>query len=159
PAEAAGKKSAEEHPAGIEERYAKQSAASGHSHPWPVNPAPIAAQPPPFLALEVIPAPRGEEAAALLRLKSRIAEAIAVLPCLESPIAEVTIVLPCLNLPQNDHRGEITQGSNRPPLPAHRSVGKRLSSPAPIASASRAQAQEKAVTLPWEKAPVRSQQL
>ncbi|RRT34242.1 hypothetical protein B296_00053610 [Ensete ventricosum] len=32
--EAVGKKPAEEHPAGTKERHAKQSAASGHSHPW-----------------------------------------------------------------------------------------------------------------------------
>ncbi|RWW36521.1 hypothetical protein BHE74_00058449, partial [Ensete ventricosum] len=76
-AQAAGKKPAKEHPAGTED--AKQS----RSHPWrrsrrpfpsiaeaavalstlelpqdrraTVNPAPIAAQPPPFLALESVP--------------------------------------------------------------------------------------------------------
>ncbi|RRT52751.1 hypothetical protein B296_00005821 [Ensete ventricosum] len=34
PAEATGKKPTKEHFAVIEERYAKQSAASGPSHPW-----------------------------------------------------------------------------------------------------------------------------
>ncbi|RZS25478.1 hypothetical protein BHM03_00058682, partial [Ensete ventricosum] len=81
PAQVAGKKPTEEHPAGTED--AKQSAASGRSHPWhavvalstpiaeaavalstleltqdrraAVNPAPIATQPPPFLALESVP--------------------------------------------------------------------------------------------------------
>ncbi|RWW13485.1 hypothetical protein GW17_00022788 [Ensete ventricosum] len=68
PAQATGKKLAEEHPAGTED--VKQSAASGRSHPWlvalstlelpqdhraTVNLAPIAVQPPPFLALESVP--------------------------------------------------------------------------------------------------------
>ncbi|RZS27418.1 hypothetical protein BHM03_00060870, partial [Ensete ventricosum] len=68
PAQDAGKKPAEEHPAGTVD--AKQSATYGRSHPWPValstlelpqdrraavSPAPIAAQPPPFLALESVP--------------------------------------------------------------------------------------------------------
>ncbi|RWV76986.1 hypothetical protein GW17_00062253 [Ensete ventricosum] len=65
-----------------------------------VNPAPIAAQPPPFLAL--------------LCLKSPIQR-------LESLIIRATIGLPCLNSPRNDCRGEITQGSNRPLLPARHS--------------------------------------
>ncbi|RZS29186.1 hypothetical protein BHM03_00062877, partial [Ensete ventricosum] len=47
PAQAAGKKPAEEHPAGTED--AKQSAAAA------VNLAPIATQLPPFLTLESIP--------------------------------------------------------------------------------------------------------
>ncbi|RRT34969.1 hypothetical protein B296_00026889 [Ensete ventricosum] len=70
------------------------------------------------------PASRGEEVAALPRLKSPIAEVIAVLPRLESLTAEATAILPHLNLPQNDHSGEIAQGSNRPSLPAHCSVKK-----------------------------------
>ncbi|RWW55644.1 hypothetical protein BHE74_00037710 [Ensete ventricosum] len=71
----------------------------------------------------------GEEAAALPCLKSLIPEAIAILPRLESPIAEATTVLPRLNSPQNDRRGDIAQGSNRPPLPAHRSVRKEVAVP------------------------------
>ncbi|RRT52752.1 hypothetical protein B296_00005822 [Ensete ventricosum] len=70
------------------------------------------------------PAPRGEEVAALLCLKLPIVEAIVVLPRLESLVTEATAVLACLNSLQNDHRGEIAQGSNCPPLPAHRSVRK-----------------------------------
>ncbi|RWW66812.1 hypothetical protein BHE74_00025788, partial [Ensete ventricosum] len=75
------------------------------------------------------PAPRREEVAALPRLKSPTAEAIAILPRLESLIAEATAVLPCLNSPQNDCRREIAQGSNRPPLPACRSVRKEAGVP------------------------------
>ncbi|RWW67520.1 hypothetical protein BHE74_00025042 [Ensete ventricosum] len=71
------------------------------SQPVAVNPAPIAAQPPPFLAL--------------LCLKSPIQR-------LELLIVRATVGLPRLNSLQNDRRGEITQGSNRPLLPARRSV-------------------------------------
>ncbi|RRT67238.1 hypothetical protein B296_00038112 [Ensete ventricosum] len=62
PAQAAGKKPTEEHPTGTED--AKQSAASAvalsmlelpRDRRATVNPAPIAAQPPPFLALESVP--------------------------------------------------------------------------------------------------------
>ncbi|RRT31369.1 hypothetical protein B296_00054175, partial [Ensete ventricosum] len=64
----AGKKPAVEHPTLIED--AKQSVAYGRSLPWPVtlstlevpqdrraavNPATIAAQPPPFITLESVP--------------------------------------------------------------------------------------------------------
>ncbi|RWW37304.1 hypothetical protein BHE74_00057607, partial [Ensete ventricosum] len=59
-AQAAGKKPAEEHPAGTED--AKQSAARRPFHAGvaagsraAVNPAPIAGQLPPFLALESVP--------------------------------------------------------------------------------------------------------
>ncbi|RRT83492.1 hypothetical protein B296_00001452 [Ensete ventricosum] len=142
PAEVAGKKPMDEHPAGTEERYAKHSSAEPSTNR---STAATVSRPRGHLA------PRGEEVAALSCLKS----SIAILPREESSITGVTIVLPCLNSSQNDHREEITQESNRPPLPARRSVRKEAVVPSTnrkhSTCASRARMQGKAVTLPWEK--------
>ncbi|RRT50432.1 hypothetical protein B296_00014728 [Ensete ventricosum] len=64
PAEAAGKKLVEEHPVGIEERYAKQSAASEPN----TNRSAAATVSRPIGR----PSPRGEEVTDLPRLKLRL---------------------------------------------------------------------------------------
>ncbi|RRT37833.1 hypothetical protein B296_00022633 [Ensete ventricosum] len=166
PAEAAGKKPAED-PTGTEERG--EEATTLPTRVSPIAEVAVALSTPdlPQDRTEPItnrnasttvsrprgrPAPRGEEAAALPCLKSPIGEAIVILPRLETSIAEATVVLPRRNSPQNDRRGEITQGSNRPPLPARRSVTKEAV--IPTADRKRKQstrASEKARTMPWEK--------
>ncbi|RRT33251.1 hypothetical protein B296_00056246, partial [Ensete ventricosum] len=71
-----------------------------------VNPAPIATQPPPFLVLESVPR-LGEKSR-----RPSMPEIADSLPGIAG--------LPRLNSPRSDHRGEIAQGSNRPPLPTLR---------------------------------------
>ncbi|RRT53248.1 hypothetical protein B296_00047234, partial [Ensete ventricosum] len=79
----------------------------------------------------------GRRVTALPHLKSSI-------PRLESLIVGATTGLPRLNSPWNDCRGEIAQGRNRPPLPAHHSV--REEAVVPNADRKRKPKQSRALT-------------